>query len=248
MVKRFISLKVKKPFFWEPVASRILRFPACVRFSGKTFTASVLWRTMQLGVRRLGPHATLPPASCEILKERTFLSAPIYRIFKMEIVLRCAGLLKWDDGASPVTRMLELLSLPLTSWEGRPEHVDVELCLSSPGGCVTLVICFSFQFFLGSQLVKKGTGLGLQRGSCSEQARRRGSSPGLFSVRAHFSTTLDSQCPLPSSRSFKMANVLMFWHWKVSVSYLNISLKRNPLVFLWYKTDKVYQLAWIEFK
>lgn len=91
-------------------------------------------------------------------------------------------------------------------------------------------------------------GLGLQRGSCSEQAWRRGRSLSLFSVRAHFRMTLDIQRPLHPARSFKMANVFLFWHWKVSVSYLKISLMRNPLIFLWYKTGKVYQLARVEFK
>lgn len=40
----------------------------------------------------------------------------------------------------------------------------------------------------------------------------------------------------------------MFWHWKVSIRYLKISLTCNSLIFLWYKISKVYQLACVEFE
>lgn len=61
--------------------------------------------------------------------------------------------------------------------------------------------------------------------------------------------TLDIQkmlkfCP----HSFKMTNILMFWHWKVSICYLKISLMCNSLIFLWNKISTVYQLACVEFE
>lgn len=60
--------------------------------------------------------------------------------------------------------------------------------------------------------------------------------------------TLGTQKMFNFVHSLKITSILMFWHWKVSICYLKISLMCISLIFLWWKISKVCQLAWAEFE
>lgn len=74
-MKGFISLPLKKSFLWEVAVRGVVSSTACVLQSSGDLQSSLtqLWcnrRTMQFGVRRLGPHPALPSVSHEILVEQ----------------------------------------------------------------------------------------------------------------------------------------------------------------------------------
>lgn len=157
MVK-WISLELKKSLLWETVVSPL----SCTRvfWWGLHSSVTQLWysgRMPLLGIRRLGPCPTLPLTICETLGEPATLPGPYLKVETGYYVL---GVFQWDDGilrwCLPHHRSLVCYgSFPASTplWGG-PERVCWESCLHSAAVLHSLLIYFSFQFFLGVQLVR----------------------------------------------------------------------------------------------